>query len=105
MATAETRIQNLASQIQVRLRYTRPISFSNPLHPSPLPNIQHLSISLLEMATSSDLPRNDFYQSEDKFTVSFYVKGLKAEDVSVSFRETSVRPSSSCRRVVDDQNM
>jgi HSP20 family molecular chaperone IbpA len=45
------------------------------------------------MSSSTDLPRNDFYQSEDRFTVSFYVKGLKAEDVSVSFRETSVRSS------------
>jgi hypothetical protein len=61
------------------------------------PNGNHLPPSLIiiiiSMSSSTDLPRNDFYQSEDRFTVSFYVKGLKAEDVSVSFRETSVRSS------------
>lgn len=45
-------------------------------------------------ASSTPLPRHDFFQSDDKFTLSIFVKGLKPEDVSVSFRERAVSPSS-----------
>lgn len=42
-------------------------------------------------SSSNPLPRHDFFQSDEKFTLSIFVKGLKPEDVSVSFRERSVR--------------
>lgn len=42
-------------------------------------------------ASTSTLPRHDFFQSDEKFTLSIYVKGLKPDEVSVSFRDTSVR--------------
>ncbi|CED85152.1 Suppressor of G2 allele of skp1 [Phaffia rhodozyma] len=38
-----------------------------------------------------DLPRHDFFQSDETFSLSIYVKNLKPEDVSVAFRERSIK--------------
>ena len=43
------------------------------------------------MHSTSQLPRHDTFQSDDNYTVSFYVRNLSPTDVSVSFRERSVR--------------
>jgi hypothetical protein len=52
-----------------------------------------LSLTSPAMASTSHqtLPRHDTFQSDDNFTVSFYVRDLAPADVSVSFRERSVR--------------
>ena len=63
------------------------------LSPSPALS-SNMSDSQASSSSSSlnPLPRHDFFQSDEKFTLSIFVKGLKPEDVSVSFRERSVRP-------------
>lgn len=47
---------------------------------------------LTSMTSPAALPRHDTFQSDEAFTVSFYVRNLDPADVSVSFRERSVRP-------------
>lgn len=61
------------------------------------PTFPQLSMSVSAEASSSStssppLPRHDFFQSDEKFTLSIYVKGLQPSEVSVSFRERAVRP-------------
>lgn len=43
-----------------------------------------------EASTSTALPRNDFFQSDENFTVSVYVRNLQPQDVTVAFRERAV---------------